>query len=279
MTEKEDRKRKTENRKQRKSVFYHLSSVIYLLFLGLIIIIVGQTEAEDLRVGLSPAGKNLRKTYIDKEGYTRIEAKVKGPGLLITWPPLERKEVNLKRMRLAGATLPSAAIRINGAPVRVYPTGAFATLLNLKEIGENRIEVVAEDASGETRQTIILRRRRPPATPLLPANKQNPPLGTRNGQSIKRPPLNWNSESPLRGLIVVVDPGHGGKFPGAVGPTGLEEKEVNLKISLALTRNLRRVGAEVILTRQEDKDIPLAKRTEIALSRKEIGRASCGERV
>lgn len=237
-----------------------------LLLLGLIIIIVGWTEAEDFQVGLSRAGKNLRKTYIDKAGYTRIEAKVKGPGLLITWPPLERNEVNSKRIRLAGATLPSATIRINNIPVKVYPTGAFVTLLDLKEIGENRIEVVAKDDTGETRQTILLWRRPPPATLPLPINKQDIPSEA-SGPLIKMPPLNWNSESPLRGLIAAIDPGHGGEFPGAVGPTGLEEKEVNLSISLALTRKLRKAGAEVILTRKEDEDIPLAKRTKRALSR------------
>jgi len=238
----------------------------FFLLLGLIIIIiVGGTEAKETRVGLSLAGRNLRKTYTDKVGYTQIETKSKGPGLLITWPPLERKEVSLKQIRLAGATLPSATIRINNIPIKVYPTGAFATLVNLKKTGENIIEVVAEDATGETRQTIILRRRLPLTIPSPPPNKQSRPPENRN--PAKMPLLNWDSQLPLTGLIVVIDPGHGGKLPGAVGPTGLEEKEVNLRISLALTRKLRKAGAKVILTRREDKDVPLAARRKIAISR------------
>jgi len=109
----DDRKQKTEGRGQRKTLFPFLSLVTSLLLLGLVIIATGQARTEATRVGPSPAGKNLRKTYINKIGYTQIGTKSKGPGLLITWPPLERKEVNLKKMRLAGATLPSATVRIN----------------------------------------------------------------------------------------------------------------------------------------------------------------------
>ncbi|NOX96826.1 MAG: N-acetylmuramoyl-L-alanine amidase [Nitrospirae bacterium] len=261
----DDRKQRTEDRKQRKTLFPFLSPVTSLLLLGLVIIATGQARTEATRVGFSLAGKNLRKTYINKIGYTQIGTKSKGPGLLITWPPLERKEVNLKQMRLAGATLPSATIRINNIPIRVYPTGAFATLLNLKKTGKNIIEVVAEDATGETRQTIVLQRRLPPTLPPPRKKKQTPPLA-KKGKPVKMPSLNWNSKLPLTGLVIVIDPGHGGKFPGAVGPTGLEEKEVNLRISLALARKLKKAGAKVILTRRKDINVPLAERRKMAIS-------------
>jgi len=237
-----------------------------LLFLGVIVLILGRAEAGGTPPGISPAGRNLRKTFVNKVGYTRIGTKVKGPGLLITWPPLERKEVNFKRMRLAGATLPSATVSINNVPVTVYPTGAFVTLLDLKKIGRNRIEVVAKDATGETRQAILLIRRPPPVAPSPGPKKKSPP--EMREPPVKLPSLDWNSELPLRGLIIAVDPGHGGEFPGAVGPTGLEEKKVNLSISLALARKLKKAGAKVILTRHGDEDISLVKRTKIALSGK-----------
>ena len=64
---------------------------------------------------------------------------------------------------------------------------------------------------------------------------------------------------------IVIDPGHGGKDPGAVGPTGLYEKQVNLSIARHLARALReRVAVQVILTREDDTFIPLGRRTEIA---------------
>lgn len=63
---------------------------------------------------------------------------------------------------------------------------------------------------------------------------------------------------------VVVDPGHGGKDPGAVGPTGLKEKDVNLEIGLWLQTILEDMGLLVVMTRQDDTFIPLSERTALA---------------
>ena len=54
--------------------------------------------------------------------------------------------------------------------------------------------------------------------------------------------------SPLHGITVIVDPGHSPET-GAVGPTGLAEKDVNLEIALRLADLLRRRGAVPVLTR------------------------------
>ena len=56
----------------------------------------------------------------------------------------------------------------------------------------------------------------------------------------------------LEGKTIVLDPGHGGAFSGAVGPGGLAEKEVNLAIALILRDLLKRYGANVIMTRDTD---------------------------
>jgi N-acetylmuramoyl-L-alanine amidase len=68
---------------------------------------------------------------------------------------------------------------------------------------------------------------------------------------------------------VVIDPGHGGEDPGAVGPSGLKEKDVTLTLAKILAQKLRtHLGIEVILTRDEDKFIPLIQRPAIANSKK-----------
>jgi N-acetylmuramoyl-L-alanine amidase len=65
--------------------------------------------------------------------------------------------------------------------------------------------------------------------------------------------------------VVVIDPGHGGKDPGALGATGLKEKEVVLDIAKRLASLLSsRLGLKVILTREDDTFIPLGSRTKIA---------------
>ncbi len=66
-------------------------------------------------------------------------------------------------------------------------------------------------------------------------------------------------------LTIVIDPGHGGKDTGALGPRGLKEKDVVLDIALRLRRLLvDRLGARVILTRSDDTFVPLEERTAIA---------------
>ncbi|MCU9613520.1 N-acetylmuramoyl-L-alanine amidase [Caldibacillus lycopersici] len=66
---------------------------------------------------------------------------------------------------------------------------------------------------------------------------------------------------PLAGKVVVLDPGHGGKDPGAMA-NDLIEKEVNLVISKYTKRFLEEEGATVILTRKNDREISLEERSE-----------------
>jgi N-acetylmuramoyl-L-alanine amidase len=64
---------------------------------------------------------------------------------------------------------------------------------------------------------------------------------------------------------VVIDPGHGGKDPGAIGVNGLEEKDIVLAVGRKLARRLEReMGIQAILTRTDDTFIPLETRTAIA---------------
>ena len=64
---------------------------------------------------------------------------------------------------------------------------------------------------------------------------------------------------------IVIDAGHGGKDPGAIGKRGLQEKDVVLKIAKGLKETLvSELGAEVIMIREDDRFIPLEERTAIA---------------
>ncbi len=68
---------------------------------------------------------------------------------------------------------------------------------------------------------------------------------------------------------IVIDPGHGGKDPGARGPSGLKEKDVVLSIAKKLAKILRKeLKCKVIMTRKTDRYLPLTQRTAIANSYK-----------
>ncbi len=72
-----------------------------------------------------------------------------------------------------------------------------------------------------------------------------------------------------RRKVVVIDAGHGGHDPGAIGPRGLKEKDVTLDIALRLKRILeKRYNLDVHLTRKGDEYLDLSERTKIA-NRKE----------
>jgi N-acetylmuramoyl-L-alanine amidase len=63
---------------------------------------------------------------------------------------------------------------------------------------------------------------------------------------------------------VIIDPGHGGKDPGAIGRRGLKEKDVVLDIAKRLKKKLNVLGIDVILTREDDRFISLYQRSNIA---------------
>jgi N-acetylmuramoyl-L-alanine amidase len=68
----------------------------------------------------------------------------------------------------------------------------------------------------------------------------------------------------LRVRRVVIDPGHGGTDPGAIGRTGVTEKELTLQLSQAVASRLRASGYEVSLTREDDRTVGLKERTDFA---------------
>jgi N-acetylmuramoyl-L-alanine amidase len=87
--------------------------------------------------------------------------------------------------------------------------------------------------------------------------------------SVKRPaeqPLRAPAPAPTTTLRrIVVDAGHGGRDPGAIGPSGVREKDVTLSMAKLLAQQLRKeLGCEVILTRERDVYLDLAERTAIA---------------
>jgi N-acetylmuramoyl-L-alanine amidase len=92
----------------------------------------------------------------------------------------------------------------------------------------------------------------PPARPSPPAPSPAPPPAS--------------AAPPVTGLrTIAIDPGHGGRDTGAIGPNGLQEKDVVLDIGLRLRRLIQeRLGIRVVMTRTEDVFVPLEERTAIA---------------
>ena len=70
-----------------------------------------------------------------------------------------------------------------------------------------------------------------------------------NGRSQKI--LSWS----VAGKVIVIDPGHGGIDPGAVGPNKVLEKDINLSIAKRLKEYVQQGGGTAIMIREEDIDL------------------------
>ncbi len=102
-------------------------------------------------------------------------------------------------------------------------------------------QIVLELTQGAPAPKLLI----PPLPEVLPPSSQQQPLPDRG-----------------RG-IVVVDPGHGGRDPGAVG-NGIQEKDVVMAISQAVGRELQLLGYVVYYTRTQDVEIDLEPRVALA---------------
>lgn len=90
-----------------------------------------------------------------------------------------------------------------------------------------------------------------PVSPTAPPTLRAPAPAGYEG---RRDSLDSVDPAAVRGQRIMLDPGHGGFFPGTRGVNGLTEKEVNLGVALALRDLLRAAGADVRMTRETDRD-------------------------
>jgi N-acetylmuramoyl-L-alanine amidase len=81
-----------------------------------------------------------------------------------------------------------------------------------------------------------------------------------------RPVYDLANAKPLTGLKIAIEAGHGGSGLGAVGLSGLLEKDVNLDLALKLGDLLRSMGAEIVQVRDSDKDMTLFEKRNIVVS-------------
>ncbi|GCL36764.1 MAG: N-acetylmuramoyl-L-alanine amidase [Sphaerospermopsis kisseleviana] len=102
---------------------------------------------------------------------------------------------------------------------------------------------------------------RPPISlPPLPS----PNSGQLPDPNIKNPQPRPRPSVPKGKLLVVIDPGHGGKDPGAIGIGGTREKDIILPISLRVAEVLQQNGVQVLLTRDSDYFVSLPGRVQMA---------------
>lgn len=222
-----------------------------------------------------PAVLNEMK-YWSNPDYTRISLELDRD---VTWEAHElgkgspgkpgRVYVDLNRTRL-GASVKDITIGdglLRGARVGQYKTDVVRVVLDTENIKDYKVFPLSDparliiDVRGE-RLTEIARLEQSissmPERMVIPRLEESPAVVEKNVKPNRKPVI-----SKIR--RIVVDPGHGGHDPGAVGPNGIQEKDVVLAVGLKLKDLIKEgLGLDVVMTRSSDVFIPLEERTAIA---------------
>ena len=159
----------------------------------------------------------------------------------------------------------------------LYPTEARDPLLALireKEASERAAAQAVQDALGEFIGRVEVDKppadaaHKPPPPAVLPPQLPAPPVAAASAPRVAEeaaeiaPGLKRRVD---RLIVVALDPGHGGEDPGAIGPSGLKEKDVVLQIALQLRDRLNAItGMRAMLTRDDDFFVPLQDRVRKA---------------
>jgi N-acetylmuramoyl-L-alanine amidase len=148
-------------------------------------------------------------------------------------------------------------LALNGTVIRSIRSGPFGQgdtriVLDLSNpVLLNSFLLAPQDGQSHRLVLDLVTAKTPPVSPMVP--RETPKIGAH----------------PKRDIIVVIDPGHGGKDPGAVGAKGEREKDVVLSIAQLLGKRLKKEkGFDVKLVRNDDFFVPLRKRVEIARQHK-----------
>ncbi len=157
------------------------------------------------------------------------------------------------------------AVLSKKVPNEIKIKDSLLTRVRVGQFKKNRVRVVLELNSLTSYKIFKLRDPYQLVLDLIGKEKE-----TTTGNLVKgKKYINLARQFGLGIERIVIDPGHGGKDPGAIGVKGLKEKDVVLKLAKLLAKKLReKLGVKVILTRNRDKYIPLIQRPAIANSKK-----------
>lgn len=186
-----------------------------------------------------------------------------GPGRL------GRIYIDLKRTRL-GKSVTDITIGdglLKGARIGQYKADVVRVVLDTENIKDYQIFPLSDPA----RLVIDVRGERPteisrlePSVTAVPERIVVPKLEEQHAVADKKS-RGAKKQAISKIRRIVIDPGHGGHDPGAVGPSGIQEKDVVLAIGLRLKELFREeLGVDVVMTRSTDVFIPLEERTAIA---------------
>jgi N-acetylmuramoyl-L-alanine amidase len=196
------------------------------------------TEVKGLR---AKSYKNHTRIVVDVDGITQFtQNRLANP---------DRFYFDLKNCNLSKRTEPSLSIG-----------DGILRKVRLAQFDKNTVRIVLEVENSESYSAFMLENPYRLVIDVYASPKNL--LPSKQDDKIATPEVN-------KITTIVIDPGHGGDDPGAIGPHGLQEKDIALSVGKKLGDILaEQPGIKVIFTRDSDIFIPLNERTEIANSKK-----------
>ncbi|MEB3216585.1 MAG: N-acetylmuramoyl-L-alanine amidase [Nostocales cyanobacterium 94392] len=144
--------------------------------------------------------------------------------------------------------------------------------VRLQQLENNKVAIFVQPASGVQIGELNQLSNQLLSLELQRSSRTIPPTGSIGLPPISQPTPQPNrpivtlppSRVPNSRIVVMIDPGHGGKDPGAIGIGGLQEKDVILPISLKVAEILQQNGVQAVLTRNTDYFVSLQGRVDMA---------------
>lgn len=191
----------------------------------------------------------------------------------IAVPKPDQRLPYVERCYVLGSAEPGATnVVVQGAGVPVYRTGAWAAYVDVQE-GENTITASCDGPGGHSETSRTFRvaakpkpRPRPDAQASASTDKPAERVYSKLEYAADEARPHPSGKAPSA-VTVVLDPGHGGASDlGCISPHGWCEKDANLLLAEAVGEELSKLGYKVVMTRREDRAIPLYDRPKTIYS-------------
>ncbi|MBD2043540.1 N-acetylmuramoyl-L-alanine amidase family protein [Microcoleus sp. FACHB-672] len=170
-------------------------------------------------------------------------------------------------------TIPSAQLAQQITNIQP-PAGSLALWVRVLQEDSQTVSILVQPGAGvqvvgvnqPTGQSLSLEMQRSQVV-LQPPMPDDDPVPVRQPTPV--PPRNPTQPAPSRPVpkgrvVVAIDPGHGGRDPGAVGIRGVREKDIVIDISRQVTQLLEEQGVQAIMTRTDDREVSLQARVQMA---------------
>ena len=155
---------------------------------------------------------------------------------------------------------------------RAYARQGYGTRAEASYKGLVDSSINQEIGAAAVKELQVLKTQQEPVIPPPKNSVQIQPQQPKSVAPVTDPeplvPKSLTREFGLTAKTIVIDPGHGGKDPGALGSGNLQEKDIVLSISHKLREVLTAKGYTVLMTRDTNRFIPLKKRTQFATQHK-----------